>query len=92
MPMKRTPIRRVSKRRATLLPKLRRVVAEVLARDPICICCKKKPSEEAHHQKGRLGPLLLDKKFMIGLCKTCHCKVTRKVAWARRKKLTLLRY
>ena len=56
----------------------------VLARDPICVCCMRRPSTEAdHHPVSRKGLITLglnpdDPKRGRGLCKSCHSSETAK--------------
>ena len=46
-----------------------------LLANPVCKRCSGKASD-AHHQKGRIGSLLLDKRFWIPVCRSCHDWIT----------------
>lgn len=47
-----------------------------LAQFPNCAVCEEDgvttKAEDIHHKKGRLGDLLLDPRFFIGVCRTHH--------------------
>lgn len=74
VPIKRTLINRVSKKRAgeeLVYQKKRKVFLE---KHPVCEWpdkCKKK-SVDIHHKAGRIGALLTDENNMIALCREHH--------------------
>lgn len=39
---------------------------------PVCQRCGKKPSDDVHHSRGRVGLLLFDVRYFISLCRRCH--------------------
>lgn len=55
--------------------------------NPMCGVCHKKPTSDVHHSRGRLGPLLMDQRFWIPVCRTCHDWIgsnpdaARKLTW-----------
>lgn len=85
--MKRTPIRRVSVKRARQLAEYRKKVAAWLPLHPTCeigpklkaagffhVRCKK-VTKHPHHIKGRLGELLCDERYWLASCDgECHPK------------------
>jgi hypothetical protein len=80
---KQRRIRPVSKAQAKRLAEYRKVRAEYLKDNPFCESCGW-PATDVHHKKGRVGSLLLDKRYFIGLCRGCHRRVDseRKMAYA----------
>ena len=46
-----------------------------------CKICGKEATD-IHHMKGRVGKLLNDMRFMIGLCRSCHSRVEENPEWA----------
>jgi hypothetical protein len=39
---------------------------------PFCCYCKKRRTTDIHHERGRIGPLLLDIKHWKPCCRRCH--------------------
>lgn len=50
-----------------------------------CVCakCATLPASDVHHKRGRIGRLLCDKRFWIGLCAACHDWIHRHPSKAR---------
>lgn len=85
--MKRTPIRRVSVKRARQLAEYRKKVAAWLPLHPTCeigpilkaagfyhVRCKK-VTKHPHHIKGRIGAMLCDERYWLASCAgECHPK------------------
>ena len=42
-----------------------------------------KAATECHHSRGRIGKLLLDKRYWVPLCRDCHDLAHREIAKAR---------
>jgi hypothetical protein len=95
LPMKRSPLRRVSKKRAKENREYTVVRARYLMDHPKCEACypvnsyllvhitKASPSEEVHHKNGRTGRLLNYTPFFIAVCRKCHDWIGRNGAEAR---------
>lgn len=45
---------------------------KLLPENQICKVCNSAPTEDCHHQKGRIGPLLLDQRYWLPVCRSCH--------------------
>ena len=72
----------ISKARAAMMRKYRKLVAEFLVENPWCQVCACAPSEDVHHKKGRIGKLLIDMLYWLPVCRLCHDKIERKRTWA----------
>jgi hypothetical protein len=74
--MKRTPLRKVSKKRAKELRKYYWERGNFLAMRRFCempkvgICLN--PATDVHHEKGRRGKTLLDKRYWWAMCREHH--------------------
>lgn len=72
--MKRTALRRVSKKRALQLRAYAIMRPIFLANHPFCeadpTCLGR--SVEIHHIRGRSGDLLTDERYLIAICRSCH--------------------
>lgn len=42
--------------------------------NPVCSYCHKRKTTDNHHERGRLGPLLLDERYWRACCRKCHDK------------------
>ncbi len=76
-PMRRTPLRKVSKSQARRIAKYRPIAHGFLLAHPICGIClvrggEVRPSTEIHHIRGRNGPLLFDTRFFCASCRACR--------------------
>jgi hypothetical protein len=81
--MKRTPIRRVSVKRAAQLRQYSSQRTTYLKAHPICHVCRTEYSTEIHHKQGRIGLALLDEAHWIAICRQCHRRVEENKSWAR---------
>ena len=82
-PLKRkTPLRRVSKRRSKEMKEYSTERAKFLEELPICEVCMKAKSTDVHHKAGR-GKHYLDKDTWLSVCRSCHDKIHREPIWAR---------
>lgn len=79
--LRRTPLRRVSKKRAKQNREYSRLREEFLRSKPICDVCGARATE-IHHKKGRFRDRLLDQDYFAPLCQTCHRKVHLNPKWA----------
>jgi len=74
--MKRSKLRKKSKKQIEREKRYWPAQKEVILRDPLCKVClsfgRTTPATEAHHLRGRNGSLLWDTRFMIGTCFWCR--------------------
>lgn len=70
--MKRSPLRRVSNRRAAENRIYARERKKYLEEHPMCEACLDRPSVELHHKRSRIGRLLCDVRFFFATCSVCH--------------------
>ena len=80
--IRRTPIRKVSKKRAAQLreySKLRKVFME---HHPICEVCGHATATDIHHRDGRTGERLNDVNYFLAVCRSCHHDIHASPAWA----------
>lgn len=77
----RKRIRAVSRRQRARSAAYNARVKVWKAENPVCLVCQKhdlemfdkpRPTEDCHHQRGKLGPLLMDERFWIPVCRPCH--------------------
>ena len=47
-----------------------------------CEVCGDRPAAEVHHMRGRLGDLMVDSRYFLGVCRRCHDKITANPALA----------
>jgi hypothetical protein len=52
--------------------------------------CKKLPTE-VHHKKGKIGKLLTDTRYFLGVCRECHNKIELEPLWAKENNYSLNR-
>lgn len=78
MPLRRTPLTKVSRKRARQLREYSVLRAEFLARFPRCQypggCTAL--STDVHHMRGRVGADLLDVDHWLALCRPHHEHIT----------------
>lgn len=62
-----------SNKMARKMDEYRALKAEYLRAFPTCQCggCRN-ASHEIHHSRGRVGTLLLDWRYWLALCRSCH--------------------
>jgi hypothetical protein len=87
--MKRTPLRKVSKKRAKQLREYGERRKEFL-RTHLCYPCffeagKVVQPTDVHHMDGREGQLLLNEDKWMGVCRPCHRKIHDNPAWAKER-------
>ncbi len=89
--MKRTALRKVSKKRAAQLAMYRGLKDFILRQRPFCEClsptaapsCMNRAST-LHHIRGRIGPNLCDERYLMPICVTCHDWIHSHAREARR--------
>ena len=88
--MKRTPLRRVSKKRDTELKEYRKLKAAHLKINPYCEVCAKAKATEIHHKLplGR-GGKLCDVTIFLASCRRCHTRIHDNPKWAEENKYLL---
>jgi 5-methylcytosine-specific restriction endonuclease McrA len=85
--MKRSPIRRVSAKRATRdrgYPAARKAVyarSGGLCEAQVTWACTRR-CEQVHHLAGRAGPNPHDLANLVGICEPCHRYIESNRAWA----------
>ena len=84
--MRRTPLRRVSKKRADALKVYRVNKWDYLEVTPICEVCKQNEATDIHHKLplGR-GGKLNDKTIFLAVCRACHDKIHHDPKWAEQE-------
>lgn len=88
---RRTPLRRVSKKRAAQNRTYTKKRKAFLIRFPVCQICASLVgedgpayrSEEVHHRNGRIGVALLDEEKWLAVCRDHHRKIHAEPKWAR---------
>lgn len=56
-----------------------------------CEVCNKQKASEIHHMRGRLGDLLADQRYFLGVCRACHQRITEhpelayEMGWSTRR-------
>lgn len=83
MTLRRTPIRRISKKKARQLAEYARKRAEFMAKRPTCEKCHTRASTECHHKAGRTGSNYLDVSTWAALCGRCHRDIHNRPGQAR---------
>jgi hypothetical protein len=63
---------------------------QFIKNNPMCKVCGK-PSESVHHQKGRVGDLLLDQRYWLALCIKCHQHFETHPQEAKKKGISISR-
>ena len=51
----------------------------------------KELATEVHHKKGRIGKLLTDISYFLGVCRECHSKIELEPLWAKENGYSLNR-
>lgn len=84
--MKRTPLRRVSKKQAIRLREYTKLKRTVLSGNIFCEMpdCHHR-AFQVHHSKGRSGENLCNTATWILVCAGCHRKIHDNPKWARQK-------
>lgn len=92
--LKRTPIKKVSKKQLENLKEYRKVRDEFMKQNRTCQArlqgCTVKATD-LHHKKSRIGDLLTDTKFFMAVCRQCHNKIEDGGAWVYEQGLKIKR-
>ena len=89
-PLKRkTPLRRVSKRRSKEMKEYGILRKEFLEKLPICEVCMKAKSTDIHHKAGR-GKHYLEVDTWLSTCRGCHDKIQRAQLGERERIFSLM--
>jgi hypothetical protein len=83
--MKRSPLRRVSKKRAKQNRLYAKVRKEYLEQNPVCEVCRSRLSSQIHHKRGRFGERLTEQEHFLGVCFACHNQIHHNPSWAYAK-------
>jgi hypothetical protein len=86
------PIKKVSQKRNLEnknYTKVRKVFLESLIFCQVKGC--KGLATEVHHKKGRIGKLLTDISYFLGVCRECHNKIELEPKWAKENNYSLNR-
>lgn len=86
--MRRTPLRRVSKKRGKELREYSTTRKAYLLANPFCRVCNSRNlstrlASDIHHKAGRNGKMLNDQAQWLPVCRGCHDHIHRHPAWAR---------
>ena len=81
--MKKTAMRRVSKRRAKQNREYSILRKAYIADHPQCEACNKRKSTEIHHKARRVGRTLCAVEYFMAVCRQCHNYIEANPAWAR---------
>lgn len=82
-PLKRkTPLRRISQKRAKEAKEYMKIREGFLEEFPICEVCTKAKSTDVHHMDKR-GKNYLAKDTWLSVCRMCHTKIHEHPSWAR---------
>ena len=82
--MKRSPLRKVSKKRAIQNREYAKIRKQFLEKAPFCEvpdCIAR--SVEIHHSNHREGMKLCDAKHFVAVCRHCHMLIHDNPRWAR---------
>lgn len=84
MSLKRTPIRKVSDKRAKEMRLYGTLRKEYMRQNPVCEVCHIKPATDLHHRAKR-GANYLKVETWMSACRVCHDHIHRYPGEARRK-------
>lgn len=79
--MKRSPMRRVSRRKQGSYMEYIKLRLKYLTEHPKCECCGIRQATELHHKRGR-GIYLCEVKWFMATCSTCHHSIETNREWA----------
>ena len=72
--MKRTPLRRISKKRQEQLKEYSKLRKAYLEENPVCEVCQKRKATDIHHKSGR-GSNTNNVDTWVVVCRTCHDRI-----------------
>lgn len=76
---------------AKKLKEYSRLKAIFLKKNPMCKVYKDKKATTIHHMAGRVGDLLLDTKYWIGVSFEAHVEIENNPDWAKSKGYSVTR-
>ena len=79
---RRTPLRKISKKRVREMVEYRKKREIYLREHPICEVCGTSAATEIHHVRGRHSGGFLDEKTFLAVCRYCHNKIHAYPKWA----------
>lgn len=82
--MKRTPLRRISVKRAKQVRCYSQLRAKHLKQHPRCQVCHLMASRDIHHKAGRRGEMLNATEHWLAVCRECHDYIHQHPSVARR--------
>lgn len=65
-------MRRTSKKRTQQTKEYNKKRAEYLHNTPLCERCGPQFATEVHHKAGRNGERLIDSRYFMAVCRSCH--------------------
>lgn len=83
--MKKTPLRRVSKKRQKQLREYSVLREQYLETHRGCAVCGERRATEIHHMAQRRGEMLNDPVWFLAVCRECHTDIHARPSWARQK-------
>ena len=83
-PLRRTPLRRVSKKLGAKLRQYRVLAVQFKKDNPTCQVCCVKPTSDVHHKAGR-GRNLLNVATWMPVCRPCHDFIHQHPSFARKQ-------
>lgn len=89
--MKRTPLRKVSKKRSSQMSRYSKLKKAYMEEFPVCEVCKHLSSVDIHHRKGRDGDRLNHTIFWLAVCRLCHDTIHANPIWATKYGYTISR-
>ena len=82
--MKRTPLRKVSKKRQEELSEYSKLRKAHLSQFPTCVVCEERPATDIHHRHSRgNGGSFVDPDNFLGVCRKCHTMIHEQPSKAR---------
>jgi len=85
MTLRRTPLRKVSTKRAAELKIYGPRRAAFLLNKPTCEICHIKKSHDVHHKAGRLAGNYLNESTWLAVCRPCHDYIHTHPSLARKQ-------
>lgn len=82
--MKRSPIKKVSNKRAKQNAEYSKIRLQFLDENLYCEICRK-PADEIHHKAGRNGDRLNNVQDFMSVCRPCHQYIHANPAESRNK-------
>ena len=85
--MRRSPLRRVSKKRQAMLKEYGPLRRKFLQDHSECACCHEAPATQIHH-RGKPGQMKRgsntnNTETWLAVCAPCHDRIERNKGWAR---------